>query len=169
MTLLLVNESVTARRQPQLRSFPSRTRMRLMGALLSICIGLLPATTPAVTLEECITAALEKNPTTNAAAFRVEAAQSSIRQAQAAFYPQLFMSGNYLRSNNPTQAFMMQLNQRQLDMRDPEFDPNDPESAVQCVGNIFNRGARIAGDDSDGSRKCGDRFYMRFVKEPFFG
>ena len=111
-----------------LRYLPHKiTQSHRIGLLLIAVVGLLPASAQAVTLDECVAAALKINPTTSAAAFRVEAARSSIKQAQAAFYPRLFMSGNYLRSNNPTQAFMMQLNQRQLDMRDPLFDPNNPD------------------------------------------
>ncbi len=80
----------------------------------------------AVTLEECIREALQRNPDANAAAIRVEAARAMISEADSAYFPQLSVAGGYAVTDNPTQAFMMQLNQRNLDIMAPGFDPNDP-------------------------------------------
>jgi outer membrane protein TolC len=80
----------------------------------------------AVTLEECIREALQRNPDANAAAIRVEAARARISEADSAYFPQLSVAGGYAVTDNPTQAFMMQLNQRNLDIMAPGFDPNDP-------------------------------------------
>jgi outer membrane protein TolC len=80
----------------------------------------------AVTLEECIREALKRNPDANAAAIRVEAARAVISEADSAYFPQLSVAGGYAVTDNPTQAFMMQLNQRNLDITAPGFDPNDP-------------------------------------------
>jgi len=82
----------------------------------------------AVTLETCIRTALETNPDIQAGAARIEAARAMISKAQSAYYPRLYLSGAYSITNNPPQAFMMDLNQRNLDMRDPDFDPNDPDA-----------------------------------------
>ena len=81
----------------------------------------------AVGLEACIRTALDKNPDVQAGLARIQAAKSMIRQAQSAYYPRLYVSGAYALTDNPPQAFMMDLNQRDLNMRDPGFDPNDPE------------------------------------------
>ncbi len=85
-----------------------------------------PATVSAITLNECIDAALEMNPGIEAAAYRVKASRAAHLQARAAWYPQFSASGSYTRTNNPSQAFMMALNRKTLDMTDPDFDPADP-------------------------------------------
>jgi outer membrane protein len=87
-----------------------------------------PSALSAATLEQCIQTALEKNPGAAAAALRIEAAQAMLDQAHSSYYPQLFVAGNYGYTDNPTQAFMMQLNQRNLNMQDPAFDPNNPDN-----------------------------------------
>jgi len=81
----------------------------------------------AVSLDDCIETALRENPDVHAAARRVESARAAIREAESAYYPQLTLSGTYARTDNPPQAFMMELNQRILNMRDPAFDPNHPD------------------------------------------
>ena len=80
----------------------------------------------AVTLNECIHEALARNPDATAAAMRVNAARALITETGSAYFPQLSVAGTYAATDNPTQAFMMQLNQRTLDIRSPDFDPNDP-------------------------------------------
>lgn len=79
-----------------------------------------------LTLNECINAALEMNPGIEAAAYRVKASRAAHLQSRAAWYPQLSASGSYMRTNNPSQAFMMALNRKTLDMADPDFDPAEP-------------------------------------------
>ena len=81
----------------------------------------------AVTLETCIRTALESNPDIQAGLTRVQAAKHMIKQAESAYYPRLYLAGTYAVTNNPPQAFMMALNQTNLDMTDPDFDPNDPD------------------------------------------
>ncbi len=81
----------------------------------------------AVTLEECIHASLDNNPDVQAGTIRIQAAKYMIKQAQSAYYPRLYVSSAYSITDNPPQSFMMDLNQRDLDMRSPAFDPNDPE------------------------------------------
>lgn len=88
----------------------------------------LPASAGAISLEECINAAIRMNPGLEAASYRVRAARAAHSQARAPFYPHLTASGSHMRTDNPSQAFMMELNQKQLDMQDPDFDPADPGS-----------------------------------------
>lgn len=100
--------------------------MSFLWACLAFSLILLNGHAEAVTLEECIREALRRNPDANAAGIRVEAARSMISEADSAYFPQLSVAGGYAVTDNPTQAFMMQLNQRNLDIRAPDFDPNDP-------------------------------------------
>ena len=95
-------------------------------ACLAFSLILLNGHAEAVTLEECIREALRRNPDANAAAIRVEAARAMISEADSTYFPQLSVAGGYAVTDNPTQAFMMQLNQRNLDIMAPDFDPNDP-------------------------------------------
>ncbi|MFO8110898.1 MAG: TolC family protein [Desulfosalsimonadaceae bacterium] len=95
--------------------------------ILFACLALSPATIMAITLNECIETALEMNPDLDAAAYRVKASRAAHLQARSPWYPALSASGSYMRTNNPSQAFMMELNQKKLDMTDPGFDPADPD------------------------------------------
>lgn len=98
----------------------------ILWACLALFLILLNGRAEAVTLEECIREALRRNPDANTAAIRVEAAQAMISEADSAYFPQLSVAGGYAVTDNPTQAFMMQLNQRNLDIMAPRFNPNDP-------------------------------------------
>ena len=80
-----------------------------------------------LSLEECAKTALQCNPDARAAGYRVEAAAAMIDQARSAFYPQVHLSGGLSRTDNAPQAFMMRLNQRDLQMSDPAFNANDPD------------------------------------------
>ncbi len=108
------------------RSDSAKRPMVILFLCLVSMIVLPAGRAEAVTLGECIREALDRNPDTQAAAMRVEAAQALILEAGSAYFPQLSVAGTYAATDNPTQAFMMQLNQRTLDIRSPEFDPNDP-------------------------------------------
>jgi len=92
-------------------------------------------------LERMIAAALESNPDIQAAGARIAAARAAARQARAAGWPMLGAQAGYARTDNPPQAFMMTLNQRALDMRDPAFNPNEPDD----TGNLrLSLGLRYA-------------------------
>jgi outer membrane protein len=71
--------------------------------------------------------ALAENPGTQAAQLRVEASRAALKQARSAYYPRLSAGASYTMTDNPPQAFMMELNQRQLNMASPDFNPNKPE------------------------------------------
>lgn len=116
--------------------------------IAGLIILIIPLKAMSITLEACIKAALKKNPSTEAAFFRVSASQAMIEQAKAAYYPQLSLFGNYSITDNPTQAFMFLLNQRQLDIRDPAFNPNEPDDtdnirvSVGLKYRIYDAGSR---------------------------
>lgn len=84
------------------------------------------AETPAPDLNACLAAALASNPGLEAATARTESARAVLQQAYAGLNPSITANGTYATTDNPTQAFMMQLNQRRLNMADPAFNPNLP-------------------------------------------
>ena len=100
----------------------------LLGAalFLAMIFGLSIAS-QAGTLETCIKTALENNPGIQAGITRITEAKYMIKQAESAYYPRLYLSGAYSMTDNPPQAFIMSLNQKDLDMANPGFDPNDPD------------------------------------------
>jgi outer membrane protein len=71
-----------------------------------------PVFAEAWTLERAVTTALENNPDARMARARIEAAQSLVAQAQAAWYPHLIFQGRYTDTNSPMMAFGSILNQR---------------------------------------------------------
>ena len=124
-----------------------------MGTVVAalMVLGVLGQSLPAegITLRDCVETALVSNPGIQASAERVEAARKMIGQARSGFYPQVYVSGNYTTTDNAPQAFMMNLNQRKLDMRAPEFDPNwpgDTDNIRFSVGaefRVFDGGQRF--------------------------
>ncbi len=151
MDMLALSTAVGRIRNDKFRLFlfsPSRLQKIRRFVAFSFVLIVVPIKAEAISLEECIFSALKKNPGTRAAFLRVDAAKAMIEQVAAASYPQLFLSGNYSLTDNPTQAFMMQLNQRQLDIRDPDFDPNNPDDtdnlriSVELKYRIYDGGKR---------------------------
>ena len=113
---------------------------------------LLAATTAAgVSLEDCVRTALSENPDVEAAAARIEAARAAARQARSGGWPMLSVSAGHVRTDNPPQAFMMDLNQRALNMMSPSFNPNDPDDTgntrltLGLKYRLLDFGARSAG------------------------
>jgi outer membrane protein TolC len=106
---------------------------------------LLVASAQAVTLDACIAAALRQNPDVRAASERVKAAQASLREAQSAYYPRLGASAAYARTDNPPQAFMMQLNQRSASLQSDFNNPEDTDNLALSLGlqyRLFDFGRR---------------------------
>lgn len=116
--------------------------------IVAACCAVLAGAAPAITLEDCIQTALQENPDMAAAAQRIASAQAALRQAESGYYPWLSLNGSYMRTDNPPQAFMMTLNQRQLNMMAPEFDPNDPDDtdnirwSIAAKYRLFDGGQR---------------------------
>ncbi len=110
-----------------------------------LCVLLLVASAQAVTLDACIAAALRQNPDVRAASERVKAAQASLREAQSAYYPRLGASAAYARTDNPPQAFMMQLNQRSASLQSDFNNPEDTDNLALSLGvqyRLFDFGRR---------------------------
>ena len=104
-------------------------------------------------LDGFIRESLDRNPGVRAMTHRVAASQAAVRQARSAWLPRLGASASYMITDNAPQAFMMKLNQRQLDMSDPGFDfnaPDDTENVRLSLGLKYRlydgaRAARIGG------------------------
>jgi outer membrane protein len=99
------------------------------------------------TLEMCIRTALARNPETEAALQRVEAARAAMKQAESAYYPWINLAGSYLRSDNPPQVFMMQLNQRKASLQSDFNNPGDAGDTRLSAGvkyRLFDGGRRGA-------------------------
>jgi outer membrane protein TolC len=73
--------------------------------------------------EQAVQFALAHSPDTHAARQRIRAAEADIRAARAAFFPQLGMSGEYSRTDNPMYSFGNILNQG---LFTSDIDFNDP-------------------------------------------
>ena len=82
----------------------------------------------AVTLDACIGTALEANPDAQAAQARIAAAREAVRQATSAYYPTVTLSSTMARTDNPPQAFFMQLNQRVASMQSDFNHPGDTDN-----------------------------------------
>ncbi len=109
---------------------------RAMAGVLSVGCALM-ATAPcagAVELDACLQAALENNPDARAALERVRAARSAIGMAWSAWYPMLNGTAGYARTDNPPQAFMMSLSQRQASLERDFNNPDDTENLALSIG-----------------------------------
>ena len=117
---------------------------RLIALLLA-----LPALAPAapVSLDACRRAAQEANPSLAGAARRADSAAAAVAQARSAYYPQLKASAQWARTDNPPQAFFMNLNQRAADMMADPNQPDDTENVRLTAGaqwRLFDFGRREA-------------------------
>jgi outer membrane protein TolC len=101
----------------------------ILTLLAALCGGRAMADEPrALTLPEAMRLALEKNPDLASAQQRVNAARAALRQADAAFWPQIRVSEGYAASDNPVQAFMMTLNQRAFNLNANFNHPDNTEN-----------------------------------------
>ena len=104
----------------------------LPGVMAALLVPVGPAS--AVDLETCVIEALGLNPDIEETAHRVEEARALADQARAAYYPLLYTSADYARTDNAPQAFMMTLNQRNLDF-DTDFNhPDDTDNLRVTLG-----------------------------------
>lgn len=115
----------------------------LMGVFLSLFQGgaaisaetVLPCA--ALSLQDAIERALEKNPGLAAASHRVSASAERIAQARSGFYPKVYVTEAWQQTTNPMWAFGLKLNQGIITQQD--FDPallNDP-SAIDNLSTML--------------------------------
>lgn len=117
---------------------------RIASVALGTCLASLSAAR-ATSLDECVSAALRHNPDIRAATERVQAARASIREAQSAYYPMIGGTIGYARTDNPPQAFMMLLNQRNVSLQSDFNNPDDTENLALGLGlkwRLFDFGRR---------------------------
>lgn len=98
-----------------------------------------------ITLDQCISTALGANPDIKSASARLEAAKAAIKEAASAYYPQVGLSGNWTRTDNPPQAFFMSLNQRRASLQKDFNNPDDTEnirSSVVAQWRLYDGGRR---------------------------
>ena len=105
----------------------SRPSMRKRVLLVIAACFLSSGAAADLSLKSLVAQALTQNPGLEALRQQVQVAEYAQREARAGYYPQLGASVQYLITDNAPQAFMLQLNQRRLDIRDPAFDPNQPD------------------------------------------
>ncbi|MGI6655867.1 MAG: TolC family protein [Desulfobulbus sp.] len=116
---------------------PSKVRVLCLIFLLILLAGPTTAAPPTEsrsspwTLERAMQFALRHNPDIRALHERIQAADAEIRAAQAAFFPELSLSGGYTRTNNPMYSFGNILNQGQFSDR---IDFNDPGTTDSLLG-----------------------------------
>jgi len=84
----------------------------------------------ALTLDEAVALAFERNPDVRAAAERIGEAQARVGEATAAFFPQVSTRLAYARTDNPSQAFGMILAQRRFSF-DTDFNNPGPTQDVR--------------------------------------
>lgn len=149
---------------------PRTSATSLITAVLIFVTTGISAAGAELTLADCINAALENNPDLQRMSHHAAAARAALDEARSAWWPRLALGGNYTRTDNPPQAFMMKLNQRALDMTDPEFDPNNPGDtgnlrlSASAGWRIYDFGRRrsiaaaaAAGADSAGTQELAAR------------
>jgi outer membrane protein len=124
----------------------------------------------AASLDACVTAALENNPDVQAGMERINAARFMIDQAKSAYYPRLYLAGAYAYTDNPTQAFMMTLNQRNLNIMTPGFDPNEPDATdntrftLGLKYRLYNGGTNTISIEMAKEGKEARKFQLRGVR-----
>ena len=107
------------------------------------------------TPQEAVRYALQHNPDANATVERIHAADADIKMAKAAFYPQLGLSAEYSRTNNPMYSFGNILNQG---MFSDTIDFNNPgvtdtlQSRATLQYRLYNGGHDLAGLDAADQR-----------------
>ncbi len=80
------------------------------------------------TLQRSLGQIQDSNPDARSAALRIEKARAQLAEARAQLWPKVFAETGYAATDNPVNAFMMQLNQRQFgfgaDFNDPDTTDN---------------------------------------------
>jgi len=105
---------------------------------------------------EAVQFALKNNPDAQIAIKRIASSAAAIKEAKAAFYPQLGAQAGYSRTNNPMYSFGNILNQgvfsNGIDFNDPG-ETDDLQLMLQLTYRIYNGGRRRAGVAAATARK----------------
>jgi outer membrane protein TolC len=112
-----------------------------------------------LTLDDALRLAIENNPDIATARHRASAARAGIAQADASLWPRVTVGAGYSASDNPVQAFMMDLNQRNLAFG-PSTDFNDPDVTDNIDGRVI-----ASYTIYNGGRETAQREAARFLAE----
>ncbi|NOX98343.1 MAG: TolC family protein, partial [Verrucomicrobia bacterium] len=82
------------------------------------------------TLRRSLRQVRESNPDARSAALRIEKARAQLAVAEAQLWPKVFAETGYAATDNPVNAFMMQLNQRQFGFGTNFNDPDTTDNWV---------------------------------------
>lgn len=103
------------------------------------------------TLDRALRYVVNEAPDARVAQLRFEKARAQLAEARAQWYPRVDAESGYSATNNPTQAFMFLLNQRQLtfggDFNDPPVTDNWG-SGLSFEYPLYTGGARKAGQQA---------------------
>ncbi len=82
-----------------------------------------------LSLKQAVNTALKENPLLKAYVWSVESQRNELRTAKAYWYPKLTLEERFMRTDNPTYAFMAKLNQERFQQTDFAIDSlNNPDS-----------------------------------------
>lgn len=119
------------------------------------------------TAPEAVRFALKNNPDARIAMKRIAASAAVIKQANAAFYPQLGVQAGYSRTNNPMYSFGNILNQgvftNSINFNDPG-ETDNLQFMIQLTYRIYNGGARQAGLDAANAQEQVSVFREQAIK-----
>lgn len=101
-------------------------RFSIAAAAMTVVMTSAPA--GAISLESLIGAALSNSPALRGAQFDQDAARAQAGQAKSAWLPQVKGNAQYARTDNPPQAFFMNLNQRAASLQKDFNHPDDTEN-----------------------------------------
>lgn len=105
---------------------------------------------------EAVQFALKNNPDAQIALKRIASSAAAIKEAKAAFYPQLGVQAGYSRTNNPMYSFGNILNQgvfsNSIDFNDPG-ETDDLQFMLQLTYRIYNGGRHQAGVEAANARE----------------
>jgi outer membrane protein TolC len=118
------------------------------------------------TVVEAVNYALKNNPDAGIALHRIKSAEAAIRQARAAFYPQLGLSAEYGQTNNPIFSFGNILNQgsftNDIDFNDPGTTDN-LRLAATLKYRLYNGGRDQAGVHAAEARQQAEKQQRKAV------
>lgn len=102
------------------------------------------------TLDRSLLQVRSGNPDARSAAIRIEKARAQLAAARAQLWPKIFAETGYAATDNPVNAFMMQLNQRQFGFGSNFNDPDTTDnwaSELRVEYLFYTGGARRAAID----------------------
>lgn len=120
-----------------MKSFSDPAAALILALLLVFTAAPSRAQEPSFTLTEAVGYALEHNHEIRAAESTVAAKKDEIGVARSSLLPRVFFEERYLRTNNPTYAFMAKLNQGQFTQQDFAIDSLNNPNPIDDYQTLF--------------------------------